>query len=236
MPSHYARPVHERFRPVHLRHRADGWTAQRQRGFVAAVGRGLSTGDAARAVGMTERSANRLRARDGAFSFAKAWDTARALARPVPERRRPWRIKLHRWRGTVVFREVVWDDVAIGRVLAAHGPSASERAGGLSYAHGAGACEQGVHFRTFQQAHRARAREQGIAAAARAHADALTVSEGRHAGRRRARAGWSATPLQNLVHAVSDDLPHRSRQGRPSRSRPPHGWFGVPAARSTGPP
>ena len=79
MPNHYARPLHERFRPVHLRARADGWTVERQRGFIRGLGEGLSTAHAARAVGMTERSANRLRARDNARSFAKAWATALSL-------------------------------------------------------------------------------------------------------------------------------------------------------------
>ena len=57
-----------------LRH--DGWTPERQRGFIDALGRCGLVGTAARAVGMTPKSAYRLRARDGAESFRAAWDVA----------------------------------------------------------------------------------------------------------------------------------------------------------------
>ena len=138
VPSFYSRPVYERFRPVALPARADGWTVERQRGFVRAVGEGLSTAVAARRVGMSGRSADGLRARDGAKSFAKAWDTARALGRPVVEAWRPCRWRLHRWRGCVVLRERVWDERATWRLLARRDPYAAARNGAavLSYTDG----------------------------------------------------------------------------------------------------
>lgn len=56
--------------------RHDGWTAQRQRAFIDALGRCGLVAAAARAVGMTPKSAYRLRARAGADSFCAAWDAA----------------------------------------------------------------------------------------------------------------------------------------------------------------
>ena len=232
MPSHYARPLHERFRPVLLRPRAGGWTVERQRGFIRGLGEGLSAAAAARAVGMTERSANRLRVRDNARSFAKAWATALALREPVRDAKRPRRWWLHRWRGRMVHRERVWDDQAVLRVLARNDPSWHDR----SYREDEGPSEQGVRFRTFADAHRHRERLAGERAAAEVAAAVAREAAAGCAARDAARAAWAGTSLQSASHAVFDAFPHRSRQGRPSRSRPPHGWFGVPAARSTGPP
>jgi hypothetical protein len=56
--------------------RHDGWTPARQRDFIEALGQCGLIGAAARAVGMTAKSAYRLRARDGAQSFRAAWDVA----------------------------------------------------------------------------------------------------------------------------------------------------------------
>ena len=58
------------------RRRHDGWTAQRQREFVAALSVTGSVGAAARMVGMSRKSAYALRLRPGAESFACAWDIA----------------------------------------------------------------------------------------------------------------------------------------------------------------
>jgi len=69
------------FTPVPLRSRRDGWTAERQRAFIAALRRTHSISKAARAAGMSRKSAYRLRERPGAQSFAAAWDKAFA-ARP----------------------------------------------------------------------------------------------------------------------------------------------------------
>ena len=71
------------FTPVPVRARADGWTPERQREFIRLLHVGRNIGKAAKAVGMSRRSAYRLRERPGAESFAAAWDSAFAL-RPPP--------------------------------------------------------------------------------------------------------------------------------------------------------
>ena len=69
-------PVIE-FDPVpRLRARRNGWSEERQRGFIAALSRCGSVAAAARHVGMTARSAYRLADADGADSFVAAWDQA----------------------------------------------------------------------------------------------------------------------------------------------------------------
>lgn len=60
--------------PVRARH--DGWTPVRQQAFIAALARTACVAEAATAVGMTARSAYRLRARADAGCFAEAWDRA----------------------------------------------------------------------------------------------------------------------------------------------------------------
>ena len=62
------------FTPVPRRARHDGWTEARQRAFIAALDQLGSVVHAARVVGMTKRSAYRLRKAPGAQSFAAAWD------------------------------------------------------------------------------------------------------------------------------------------------------------------
>lgn len=69
------------FEPVPLRSRRDGWTAERQRAFVALIARGLKPGRAAEWVGMRRQGAYALRERPGAEGFAGAWDAAAAAAR-----------------------------------------------------------------------------------------------------------------------------------------------------------
>jgi hypothetical protein len=60
------------FTPVPVRYRKDGWTPERQRLYVAVLARTGHAGKAARAVGMTEQSAAKLRRRPGAASFDAA--------------------------------------------------------------------------------------------------------------------------------------------------------------------
>jgi hypothetical protein len=68
------------FEPViHKMPRADGWTAERQRGFIAALAETGSQEQAAHAVGMTARGAYSLRKQIGAEGFAAAWKGAIAL-------------------------------------------------------------------------------------------------------------------------------------------------------------
>lgn len=70
------------FTPVPLtRHRHDGWTPERQRGFIAALARTGVVAQAARSVGMSSASAYNLRRRPHAESFALAWDIVEDEAR-----------------------------------------------------------------------------------------------------------------------------------------------------------
>lgn len=65
------------FTPVPTRRaRADGWTRERQRDFIAALTHCGDVAAAARAVGMSMQSAYRLRKRAGAESFSAAWEAA----------------------------------------------------------------------------------------------------------------------------------------------------------------
>jgi hypothetical protein len=68
-----------RSRPRNIRR--DGWTAERQLGFLAALSQTSNVTRAAHAVGMSRESAYRLRARDPHGLFAAAWDGA--LGGPV---------------------------------------------------------------------------------------------------------------------------------------------------------
>ncbi len=68
------------FPPVPVTARRDGWTAQRQRGFIGVLAETGCVAEAAGAVGMTPRSAYRLAARPDAAAFAEAWNHAVALA------------------------------------------------------------------------------------------------------------------------------------------------------------
>jgi hypothetical protein len=71
----------ESFTPVRLSvQRHDGWTAERQRTFIAALADSGSVSDAARAAGVSARSAYRLRRRPGAEAFDRAWDQALVFA------------------------------------------------------------------------------------------------------------------------------------------------------------
>jgi hypothetical protein len=64
------------FTPVPVTARRDGWTAERQRAFIASLASHGSVGAAARAVGMTPQTARRLRTKPQAEGFARAWDVA----------------------------------------------------------------------------------------------------------------------------------------------------------------
>lgn len=67
------------FLPVPLRARADGWTVDRQVRFIGMLAETGCVAAASRAVGMSRESAYRLRARNGAASFAHAWDAILAF-------------------------------------------------------------------------------------------------------------------------------------------------------------
>lgn len=65
------------FDPVpRLRNRRGGWSADRQRLFIALLRLSGSVAGAARAAGMVPRGAYRLLEHEGAESFARAWDQA----------------------------------------------------------------------------------------------------------------------------------------------------------------
>jgi len=70
------------FTAVAARARHDGWTPQRQRDFIAALADLGLVGAAAKAVGMSPKSAYALRARAGQDSeFVAVWDAAIAAGR-----------------------------------------------------------------------------------------------------------------------------------------------------------
>ncbi|MDR7103520.1 hypothetical protein [Croceicoccus sp. BE223] len=70
---------------VALRARADGWTLERQRGFLEALADCGSVRAACARVGMSAQSAYALRRRSNARAFRQAWDAARAMAAHVLE-------------------------------------------------------------------------------------------------------------------------------------------------------
>ncbi len=69
-----------RFLPVPLRPRQDGWTPDKQWRFVEALAQTGSMTHAVRAVGMSARSAYRLRDHPDGGAFRAAWDAAMAQA------------------------------------------------------------------------------------------------------------------------------------------------------------
>ncbi len=64
------------FLPAPVNHRHDGWTPERQWKFVEALSQTASVTKAARSIGMTVRSAHRLRQHPLAGDFRAAWDAA----------------------------------------------------------------------------------------------------------------------------------------------------------------
>ena len=70
------------FAPVQTAYRgANGWSAEVQRAFIAALARSGVVAHAARSVGRSPRSAYQLRQKAGAdSSFARAWNVAQARA------------------------------------------------------------------------------------------------------------------------------------------------------------
>jgi hypothetical protein len=64
------------FLPITLHHRHDGWTPEKQWSFVEALARTASVTQAVRTVGMSARSAYRLRNHPEAGEFRAAWNAA----------------------------------------------------------------------------------------------------------------------------------------------------------------
>lgn len=71
-------PLH--FAPVPVKRRHDGWTAERQRTFIATLAETGCVSEACAEVGITPRSAYRLREHPKAVSFRAAWDHATSMA------------------------------------------------------------------------------------------------------------------------------------------------------------
>lgn len=82
------------FAPVPLPYRSDGWTPGRQADFLGHLAETLSVAAAARHVGKSRESAYRLRAKNGAASFAAAWDAI--LAHPSAPRKSTTPLGWHR--------------------------------------------------------------------------------------------------------------------------------------------
>jgi hypothetical protein len=109
------------FYPVPLRTRRDGWTIERQADFLGMLAECGSVIGACEAVGMSRKSAYRLRALPGAESFAAAWDAVlgaplRKVTAPPPHFLacdRPVRLVLFRgrYRGS-------WRNAANGDLVA----------------------------------------------------------------------------------------------------------------------
>ena len=68
------------FEPARRRPRHDGWTAERQRMFIATLAETGCISDACVAAGISPKSAYRLRADPRAGAFVEAWDHALVIA------------------------------------------------------------------------------------------------------------------------------------------------------------
>lgn len=78
------RAAQRRIPPFHVmpgRARCDGWTPVRQAEFIGELAETRSVAEAARRVGMTRKTAYRLRRRKWSASFCAAWDAA--MGRPM---------------------------------------------------------------------------------------------------------------------------------------------------------
>lgn len=76
MPPEYQTADALTFTAAALRERHDGWSAERQRAFIAALADSGCITLACRAVGVSPQSAYRLRRHPKGKQFAYAWDTA----------------------------------------------------------------------------------------------------------------------------------------------------------------
>src|SRR5688500_10774268 len=111
------------FEPVAVARRSDGWTPGKQRGFIEALADCGVVREAAARVGMSERSANYLRRRDGAASFGRAWDAAMRLGASrllsvAYERAVLGTVKPHLYRGRLVGEERIYDNRLLLSLLA----------------------------------------------------------------------------------------------------------------------
>ncbi|MFA7596703.1 MAG: hypothetical protein WCY92_10125 [Novosphingobium sp.] len=77
------------FTPVPVRARRDGWTPERQARFLGWLAQTGCVAKAAAKLGMARETAYRLRRREGAGSFAHAWDAVMTIrnGREAPRRK-----------------------------------------------------------------------------------------------------------------------------------------------------
>jgi NAD-dependent oxidoreductase involved in siderophore biosynthesis len=118
---------------VPCRARRDGWTAERQRTFIAALARTGRVGRSALEAGMSRESAYRLRRRKGAESFAAAWDEILA-ARPRGSSSLAliWHRLVRKYGGPGAVRREAAPADREARNLPAPGPAEERRARGRS--------------------------------------------------------------------------------------------------------
>ncbi len=69
--------------PARYTQRSDGWTPDRQRGFLERIAEGATVDEASASVGLSTGAAYALRRRAAGAAFALGWDAARLVARPV---------------------------------------------------------------------------------------------------------------------------------------------------------
>ena len=65
------------------RQRVDGWSPERQRGFLERIAEGATVDEATASVGLSPRAAYSLRRRAAGAAFALGWDAAKLVARPI---------------------------------------------------------------------------------------------------------------------------------------------------------
>ncbi|KQN31564.1 hypothetical protein ASF00_01810 [Sphingomonas sp. Leaf34] len=69
--------------PARYTQRSDGWTPDRQRGFLERIAEGATVDEASASVGLSPGAAYALRRRAAGAAFALGWDAARLVARPA---------------------------------------------------------------------------------------------------------------------------------------------------------
>ncbi|MEG3082807.1 hypothetical protein U1707_04070 [Sphingomonas sp. PB2P12] len=69
--------------PTRYTQRLDGWTPDRQRGFLESIAEGATVDEASASVGLSPRAAYSLRRRAAGAAFALGWDAAKLVARPI---------------------------------------------------------------------------------------------------------------------------------------------------------
>ena len=69
--------------PARYTQRSDGWTPDRQRGFLERIAEGATVDEASASVGLSSGAAYALRRRAAGAAFALGWDAAKLVARPI---------------------------------------------------------------------------------------------------------------------------------------------------------